>query len=126
MLPEHIDVDIPAVLLSQKGHLLAESEKYACGTGYECLRKSKPDGGKHLTSWRLVVVSHPGALEKRKIKYGESEFDAANPNAHLWSHAKLGYRQERHNLLRDFIEMRKIHGAPVASIAAAASNACCP
>ena len=112
MLPEHIDVDIPAVLLSQKGNLLAEFEKYVRGKGYECRRKSKRDGGKHLTPWWLIVVAHPGAPEKSKITYGETEFDEVNPNAHLWSQAKLGYREEGHNLLRGFIDMRKKSTVP--------------
>ena len=39
--------------------------------------------------------------------YGETEFDEANPKPHLWYQAKLGYRQEGHSPLCDFIEMRK-------------------
>ena len=112
MLPEHVDVDILAVLLSQQDNLLAEFEEHVCRKVYECRRKSKRDGGRLLTSWRLIAVANPEDPEKRKIKYGEAEFDEANPDAHLWSHAKLGYRQERHSLWRDFIEMRKKSTAP--------------
>ena len=112
MLPEHVDVDILAVLLSQQDNLLAEFEEHVCRKVYECRRKSKRDGGRLLTSWRLIAVANPEDPEKRKIKYGATDFDEVNPNAHLWPKAKLGYRQEEHNLLRDFIEMRKKSTAP--------------
>ena len=109
MLPEHIDVDISTMLLSQNDHFLAEFEVYVCGIG---VSRSQRGGGKRFTLWWLIVAEHPGAPEKSKITYGETEFDEVNPKPHLWSPTRLGYLQEGHSLLRDFIEMRKKSKAP--------------
>ena len=56
MLPEHIDVDITTMLLSQNDHFLVEFAVYVCGIG---VRKSQRDGGKHLTARRSSMRSIP-------------------------------------------------------------------
>ena len=102
MLPQHMDVVVPAVLRSRLGQLLGEFERFLQHKGYTTRRQDKQPGG-HLTAWWLYARIDNKAPAKSEVQYGETDFAEVNPAPHLWTRAKEGYRKEALRLLREFV-----------------------
>ena len=106
LLPQHQDVDVPPVLQSLMGSLLADFEAYLRRRGFVGTRVPKRDGGNHVTAWWLHVPLRAEAPTKSRAVYGETIYDAVNNTPHLWAQAKVDYRTEAVLLLREFMEER--------------------
>ena len=102
MLPQHMDVVVPAVLRSRLGQLLGEFESFLQHKGYTTRKQDKQPGG-HLTAWWLYARLDNQAPAKSEVQYGETDFAEVNPAPHLWTRAKEGYRKEALRLLREFV-----------------------
>ena len=102
MLPQHMDVVVPAVLRLRLGQLLGELASFQQHKGYTTRRQDKQPGG-HLTTWWLYARLDNQAPAKSEVQYGETDFAEVNPAPHLWTRAKEGYRKEALRLLREFV-----------------------
>lgn len=102
MLPPHVDVDIPPSLMARRGSLLAALDSFARRRSFHTRREDK-EPGNHLTPWWLYVRFNNYAPSKSEAQFGATDFADVNPVPHMWSRAKVDYRDAAQELLQDFM-----------------------